>query len=71
MTETAPAYGPQTDVHLDLADQIVDLTERLDAYLTRPDCDPAVCEMLTLAIDIIDGLLAEEKTMPDRRRDID
>jgi len=67
MTETAPAYGPQTDVHLDLADQIVDLTERLDAYLARPDCDPAICEMLTLAIDIIDGLLAEEKAVEGRR----
>lgn len=67
MTETAPAYIPQTGVHLDLADQIVELTERLDAYLARPDCDPAICEMLTLAIDIIDGLLAEEKTVEGRR----
>lgn len=68
MTETAPAYGPQTDVHhLDLADQILELTERLDAYLAHPNCDPAVCEMLTLAIDIIDALLAEEGAEEGRR----
>lgn len=65
MTELHPTYGPTPAPvrDLDIADQILELTDLLDAYLTRPHADPAVCEMLTLAIDLIDALLAEGKAV--------
>ena len=57
MTETAPVDDASAIV-IDVIDQITDLTLQMQTYLAE-DPDPRVTDLLTCAVEIIDGLLEQ------------